>query len=170
MVEQELDSKALAEEVKALRREVETLRNLIVEHEIQIEKLKRRYRTTVVTAEQSHLLQAQLLNEPTPIPVPALNKPIEYWAEHIPDFGEEYTEQQIAERTTKPRVRASDIKLSSAEREQLAKPTRPAVSVAPDYTPEVSEPNNGCIFLVLGGIAITVIIFLGLWMAGSVGP
>jgi hypothetical protein len=88
-------------------------------------------------AQRSELAQLRALvsQPPQPPPAPSLRlaarrrativspprvmRPIEYWEQHVPDYGDTTTEADLAAARSRPRVRAEDVVLTDADRERL---------------------------------------------------
>lgn len=63
---------------------------------------------------------------------PAMMRPLEYWAEHVPDYDDQVSPSQVREHLTRPRVRPEDVVLTPEEQERIRRAERPPYQGNPD--------------------------------------
>lgn len=94
---------------------------------------------------------------------PRVMRPVDYWVEHLPDFGDGVTREEAERYLARPRVRPEDVKLT--EEERAWRPSRPRSTPRPRGAPSGAPipPAAGpspLLWLLLGTILVLIMFVL----------
>lgn len=99
---------------------------------------------------------------------PPMMRPTEYWAEHVPDYGDngQVSGEQVREHLTRPRVRPEDVQLTAEDlqriRQRERRPTKPSWDIRSGRI----EGQVPVLTLLLVAILALLTLWFYRWMGG----
>ena len=126
---------SLAEEVVSLRRQLAVVRSQPAESQPDLAALQAQLAALQAAYESQQVELAQLRASATSSRVGTLRsevvsppremRPMDYWEQHVPDYGDTTTESGLATYRARPRVRPEDVALTTEDYARLER-RRPA--------------------------------------------